>query len=153
MGYRHYIGYIPKEKFEELKNKYPNVEGYEIQKIFRDNTINIYECGKLYYKNTEPIYDCIYNHKDWEIKDDDTEFFTLKSNKFLYELSRATYQCWINYLKSDSPDKIIQFEIDAFEKNNIYYLNKYQFNYCALELFELHRKFDYEHNVLVCFAY
>lgn len=78
MGYRHYIGYIPKEKFEELKNKYPNVEGYEIQKIFRDNTINIYECGKLYYKNTEPIYDCIYNYKDWEIKDDDTEFFTLK---------------------------------------------------------------------------
>lgn len=109
MGYRHYVGYIEKSKYDELVKKADTLEGYEKTSFMRDNATEILELGKLYWKNTEDIYNLLYENKTVDFSNDDTEFFVIDDNKILLRLSYAMQKIWIKYIGEFKPalDKIL----------------------------------------------
>ncbi len=97
MGYRHYVGYIEKSKYDELVKEANTLEGYEKTRFMRDNAVEIIEVGKLYYKNTDDIYNLLYANKVEDFSNDDTEFFTINDDKILLHLSYAMQKIYIDY--------------------------------------------------------
>ena len=93
MGYRHCIGFIDKEKLNELRNKTyvdkyyedgeldAHKEWLQFEEII-DNCDYYYNLGKLYFDETNEIYDELYKEKEDIIKDDDYEMFICSQNAF-----------------------------------------------------------------------
>ena len=88
MGYRHYVGYIPKKDLPEIMEEVKRLKSligtpkeddeddtysqYEITSYLQDKAKEIFCIGKLYYKNTESIYDALYKNKGDDFSNDDT---------------------------------------------------------------------------------
>lgn len=119
MGYRHYVGFIPKDKFEEIKTlskeefmktyadyyEYDNTY-YFSASVFEEKgqSSSIHCIGKLYWKNTQEIYDTLYKYKLEDFpyfESEDTEFFILKpNNDFFKELAKAYWNTYIRYIEN-----------------------------------------------------
>jgi len=183
MGYRHYVGYIEKSKYDELVKKANTLEGYEKTSFMIDNTTLVLELGKLYWKNTEDIYNLLYENKTVDFSSTDTEFFIINDNKILLHLSYAMQKIWVKYIsefnivldkilnKEELTDeeklslKELRSQIDEEEcylktaiKNepggwNFPPYNNWQFNYEACRVYNLHQKFDYNDKVIVVCAF
>ena len=150
MGYRHYVGYIPKKDLPEImkevdrlknligtpKEKYPDetYSQYEITSYLQDKATTVLELGKLYYKNTEPIYQALYKNKGEDYSNDDTEFFFVNDNKFLMNISYAQMEIWSEIMKKWEPiiAKILNEEKLTMDEN--------------CELLEIKELFNREHD-------
>ena len=64
-----------------------------------DKAICLFELGKLYWSSQQGIYDLLYKNKTEDFSNDDTEFFFINDNRFLYNLSVECQRIWINCLK------------------------------------------------------
>lgn len=122
MGYRHYVGYIPKQNIQEVLEHVkhlksligtprPSLDGfivdeddrytdYDITEYLQDAASSLVELGKLYYSNTDPITKVLYDSKGDDYSNDDTEFFFVNDpdHRFLYKLSVASMECWTSFL-------------------------------------------------------
>ena len=115
MGYRHYIGYIPKKDMDEIMKEVERLKGligqprdddpnynydmYDITNYLSDKAITVAELGKLYYLQDETLYDALYKNKGEDYSNDDTEFFFVNGNKLLLDVSYAEMSMWTNYIK------------------------------------------------------
>ena len=123
MGYRHYVGYIPKENLQKVLGhvRYlksvigtPRVSedgllideddcytDFDVTEYLHDQAFTLIELGKLYYENTDPIYRTLYANKGDDYSNNDTEFFFINDpdHRFLYNLSVASMECWTNFLR------------------------------------------------------
>lgn len=132
MGYRHYIGFIDKEKLEELRNKVYVDTYYEDGELdetkewlqfdeIRDNCFYYYNLGKLYFDETNETYDELYKEKEDIIKDEDIEMFICPQNIFL-----TLANVYLNKTKRYFEELIKPFkeneDFEAYKK-----LNKEQF--------------------------
>ena len=115
MGYRHYIGYIPKKDMDEVMKEVERLKGligqpredfpddnydmYDITNYLSDKATTLAELGKLYYSDTDTLYDALYKNKGEDYSNDDTEFFFVNGNKLLLDVSYAEMSMWANYMK------------------------------------------------------
>lgn len=115
MGYRHYIGYIPKKDMDEVMKEVERLKGligqprnddpddnydmYDITSYLRDKATTLAELGKLYYLQDNTLYDTLYKNKGEDYSNDDTEFFFVNGNKLLLDVSYAEMNMWTNYMK------------------------------------------------------
>lgn len=115
MGYRHYVGYIPKkdlpkilEEAERLKSlvgkpreddKDETYSMYEVTSYLTGQAKEILELGKLYYKNTQPIYDVLYKNKAEDYSSSDTEFFFVNDPDLLRSISFTQMDIWSELMK------------------------------------------------------
>ena len=115
MGYRHYVGYIPKkdlpkilEEAERLKSlvgkpreddEDETYSMYEVTSYLRDQAKTILELGKLYYKNTESIVKALYDNKGEDYSNEDTEFFFVNDPDLLRSVSFAQMDIWCELMK------------------------------------------------------
>lgn len=123
MGYRNYIGYIPKNKLpeimkkvEELKSKIgkpkedDTEEEYEKWDIFdylQDQATLLHEFGKLYYnENGAKVREIIEKNKTQDFSGEDDEFFFVKKDVLL-ELSYAYMDSQCVYAK-EVKDKLVE---------------------------------------------
>ena len=119
MGYRHYVGYLPKDKYEEVIAEAKRLEGligtpkedcpddtyskFDVTNYLIEQVQYCEEIGKLYYGNTQPIYDLLYKNKTEDYSNCDTEFFFINDNNFFINLSIACMDCWNTYTKKLIP--------------------------------------------------
>lgn len=119
MGYRHYIGFIPKQKLEEIRNLskeefmklYGECYDEKLDKYYfscsvfeeKGQSSSIHCIGKLYWNDTKEIYDTLYKYKleDFpHFESEDTEFFILKpNNDFFKELAKAYWNRYLKYIE------------------------------------------------------
>ena len=150
MGYRHYIGYIPKsrlpeimKKVEELKEKYekPRKEYLGeytddmITTFLQDQAILIYEIGKLYTSDFGKSIDKIlYKNQTENFSSENYEFFFVK-NDILLELSYAYMDYWYKYTKKhidkfieilNSDNPLTKEQKEMINNNLNYYLGNYR---------------------------
>lgn len=128
MGYRNYIGYIPKsqlpeimKKVEELKAKIgkpkeddpeEKYEDYDITEYLQEQAILLHEFGKLYCnKNGEKVREIIEKNKTEDFSNEDTEFFFVKKDVFL-ELSYAYMDSYCEYARE------AKNKLDEMKKQN-----------------------------------
>lgn len=125
MGYRHYIGFINKEKLNELRNKTYVDTYYEDGSLdeskewvqfdeIRDNCEYYYNLGKLYYDETDEVYNELYKEKEDIIKNDDYEMF-ICSQKIFIEIANL-------YLHKTK--RYFQELIEPFEKDGGFKIGK-----------------------------
>ena len=135
MGYRHYVGYIPKKDLPEimkevdrLKNligtpreEYPDetYSKYDITSYLQDKATTALELGKLYYKNTDSIYQALYKNKGDDYSNEDTEFFFVNDDKLLLNISYAQMEIWSNLMKKWEPiiKKVLNEEKLTMDEN------------------------------------
>lgn len=115
MGYRHYVGYIPKKDLPEIMKEVERLKSligtpkeddeddiysqYEITSYLQDKATTVLELGKLYWKNTDPIVKALYDNKEEDYSNEDTEFFFVKGNKLLLDVSFAQMQIWADLMR------------------------------------------------------
>lgn len=115
MGYRHYVGYIPKKDLPEIMKEVERLKSligtprgddeddtysqYDITSYLQDKTTEILGVGKLYYKNTESIYDALYKNKGKDFSNDDTEFFFVNGNTLLLDVAFAQMGIWADLMR------------------------------------------------------
>lgn len=183
MGYRHYVGYIEKSKYEEIVKEADKLEGYKKTSFMQDNCTSLLELGKLYYKNTEPIYNALYEHKSTDFSNDDSEFFVIDDDKILLHLSYAMQNIWANWVKpcqeilakviagqeATKDEKATLLELSETLKREVEDFEDgekacekgwetppyftWQFNYEACRVYNMHKYFNYTDKVMVVFAY
>lgn len=138
MGYRHYVGYIPKKdlpeilkEVEELKVKIGQPKenepeevysDYDVTRFMRGKAIELLNLGKLYWKSQQGIYDLLYKNKTEDFSNEDTEFFLINDDRFLYNLSVECQKIWTNCLKEykDTLKKVINLDkVDMNTKCNL----------------------------------
>ena len=119
MGYRHYVGYIPKKDLPEIMKEVERLKSligtpreddeddtysqYDITSYLQDKATSILELGKLYWKNTDPIVKALYDNKGEDYSNDDTEFFFVKGDKLLLDISFAQMQIWADLMRKWEP--------------------------------------------------
>lgn len=119
MGYRHYVGYIPKKDMDEVmkeverlkgligqpKEDYPdeNYDMYDITNYLQEKATTVLELGKLYWKNTDSICDALYKNKGEDYSNDDTEFFFVNGNTLLLDVAFAQMQIWADIMRKWEP--------------------------------------------------
>ncbi len=138
MGYRHYVGYIPKKDMDEIMKEVERLKGligqpkedypdetydmYDITSYLRDKAVKVLELGKLYYSNTDSIYHTLYANKVEDFSNEDTEFFTINDDKILLHLSYAMQKIYIDYNAKykDIIDKILQGNKGLTEEEKVH---------------------------------
>ena len=194
MSYRYYIGYIPKDKVEEITkeaDKFKSLIGipkdnddetysmYDVTSYIRNQAVELYCLGNLYKMSENEILDILYENKSEDYSNEDTQFFFVNDDKFIYKLSRAYQKMWVDYLQkvNKALTKILdKKQLNEEDKRYIYNLtsdiryeqacyemaenidncapyNDWQFNYAACELYQMHKNFDYKNNVLCVFGW
>lgn len=115
MGYRHYIGYIPKRKLPEIMKKVEEIiakigtpkeddpeekyTNWDITNYLQGQATLLHEFGKLYYnENGKKVREIIEKNKIEDFSNEDTEFFFVKKDVFL-ELSYAYMDSYCEYAK------------------------------------------------------
>lgn len=115
MGYRNYIGYIPKSKLPEIMKKVEELKGkigtpkeddpeenytnWDITDYLQEQATLLHEFGKLYYnENGKKVREIIEKNKTQDFSNEDTEFFFVKKDVFL-ELSYAYMDSYCEYAK------------------------------------------------------
>ena len=135
MGYRHYVGFIPKQKLEEIRN----LSKEEFMKLYGDydeyfdkyyfscsvfekkgQSSSIHCIGKLYWNDTQEIYDTLYKYKLEDFpyfESEDTEFFILKpNNDFFKELAKAYWNRYLKYIEEANEATLAKNEKDRLCK-------------------------------------
>lgn len=144
MGYRHYVGYIPKKdlpeilkEVEELKVKIGQPKeneseevysDYDVTRFMRGKAIELLNLGKLYWKSQQGIYDLLYKNKTEDFSNEDTEFFLINDDRFLYNLSVECQKIWTNCLKEYKDTLKKAINLDKVDMNT---------NCNLLEIYEL----------------
>ena len=119
MGYRHYVGYIPKKDLPEIMEEAKRLKSligtpkkddeddtysqYEITSYLRHKAKEVLCVGKLYYKNTESIYDALYKNKGEDFSNEDTEFFFVNGNTLLLDVALAQMGIWADLMRKWEP--------------------------------------------------
>lgn len=195
MSYRYYIGYIPKDKVEEITkeaNRLKSLIGtfkdndedetysmYDVTNYMRSQAIELYCFGSMYNVGEDDVLSIFYENKSEDYSNEDTQFFFVKDDKFIYKLSKAYQKIWVDYLqkinkiltkilnkkKLSEEDKRyiyaltgdIRYEQACYEMaeniDNCVPYNEWQFNYAACELYQMHKNFDYKNNVLCVYGW
>lgn len=193
MSYRYYVGYIPKDRLEEVTKEADRLKSligtpkdnddetysmYDVTDYMQSQAIKLYCLGNLYSVRENDILDILYENKSEDYSNDDTEFFFVKDDKFIYKLSRASQKIWVDYLQgvNKALTKLLNNEeLSEEDKRYIYELtrdihyeqsyyeasknveacpyNEWQFNYFACKLYQQHKNFDYKNNVLCVYGW
>lgn len=193
MSYRYYVGYIPKDKLEEITKEADRLKSligtpkenddetysmYDVTSYMRNQVIELYCFGNMYSAGENDILNILYENKSEDYSNDDTGFFFVKDDKFIYKLSRAYQKIWVDYLQGANKvlTKLLNNEeLSEKDKRYIYELsrnlrceqsyyevsknvedcpyNEWQFNYGACTLYQMHKNFDYKNNVLCVYGW
>ena len=194
MSYRYYVGYIPKDRLEEITKEADRLKSligtpkgndedetysmYDVTDYMQSQAIKLYCLGNLYCVRENDILDILYENKSEDYSNDDTEFFFVKDDKFIYKLSRASQKIWIDYLQgvNKALTKLLNNEeLSEEDKRYIYELtrdihyeityyeasknvedcpyNEWQFNYFTCTLYQQHKNFDYKNNVICVYGW
>ena len=113
MAYRYYIGYIPKNKLEEVMKEVNRLQfligttdkdgniicASHIDSYLRNQATQIYCLGSLYSLGENVIQEIIYENR-LDNFSGDREFFFVNNKDFSYKLSRGYQSIWCDYLKT-----------------------------------------------------
>lgn len=146
MGYRHYVGYIPKKDLPEIMKEVERLKSligtpregdeddtysqYEITSYLRDKATAVLELGKLGWKNTDPIVKALYDNKGEDYSNEDTEFFFVNDPDLLRSISFAEMDIWSELMKKwqliidkviEGKEKLtLEEQIDLTEISNLF---------------------------------
>lgn len=182
MGYRNYIGYIPKEKYELIRTfNYSEFFAYYNQDIDNDGyvslsdiPINLYELGKYFDIKEDYFKDFSLNNDVQKYLNDESEFFVVGKDflKLIIENYRETIKnnytnllkdCDYNDISPEKSKKLFNhirefsFEWLNFEtydlENGDEITTSWKYEYAIFELVRIYKHFDWKNNVMIYYGY
>lgn len=121
MGYRHYVGYIEKDRLPAVMKEVDRLklligtpkeddedetyDMYDITDYLQEQAVVVHECGKLYWEDTDDIQNLLYKDKTEDYSNEDTEFFFINNTNILFDLSFVVQKKFVRFLK-DKREKL-----------------------------------------------
>lgn len=116
MGYRHYVGYIEKDRLPAIMKEVDRLklligtpreddedetyDMYDITEYLQEQAFVVHECGKLYWDDTDDIKNLLYKDKTEDYSNEDTEFFFINNSNILFDLSFVMQKKFVRFLKN-----------------------------------------------------
>lgn len=125
MGYKHYVGYIPKSEWNDIQKEIANMsDKAEIQDYLQHRATIIVELGRLYrFPEESKISNLLYDRKTEDYSSDDCEFFFVDNDNefFLANIAIELQQCYVSWEENFIPmfEKLLKtgkLEINHEEK-------------------------------------
>lgn len=121
MGYRHYVGYIEKDRLPAVMKEVDRLklligtpreddedetyDMHDITEYLQEQAFVVHECGKLYWDDTDDIRNLLYKDKAEDYSNEDTEFFFINNSNILFDLSFVMQKKFVRFLK-DKREKL-----------------------------------------------
>ena len=182
MGYRNYIGYIPKEKYELIKNfNYNEFFAYYNEDTEDDGYVShssvatcLYELGKCFEISNEYFKDFSLNNDVQKYLTDECDFYVVEKDflkHIIEKYKEIVKNIYINLLNDCEYEDISQKKARDFYNHIRSYSSEWliletfnlengeeittswKYEYAIFELVRIYKHLDWENNIMIYYGY